>query len=395
MEGRIQTKSYLDEVSDGKPAPDLWTGIMALQAQASERLDYATQKPEALVERIIKASSDEMREDGTPMLVADFFGGSGVTAKVAHDLGRRFVHVDVGVNSLQTTRDRLKAAGASFRVLDIQDGVSLFRNPVQTMDKLKTLIVGLKSEAGLDKFWEGAIQDPKLGTVPVYLPNLLDHQTKVLDTAMMRGILHDALPALPESVTQVRVYYVDIYDRTGVEKFIKEENATEVKVELRDLKEILDEVVLNDEVDFQTAQTEDGHWEVELTSFASDRLQQKIDEYNQKKGLTGKAKSTTLELEGEVEEDGETAAPRKKAPFKPIQISPEGLELIEWVSLDCTNADGAWQSDAEVKIDKKGFVIQDGKKTKSFWDARITSARKPLRLRVRNIAGDESTLPVS
>ena len=49
----------------------------------------------------------------------------------------------------------------------------------------------------------------------------------------------------------------------------------------------------------------------------------------------------------------------------------------------------------EVKIDKKGFVIQDGKKTKSFWGARITSAKKPLRLRVRNIAGDESTLPVS
>lgn len=384
--GMPRVKKYADE-GKGVRINDVWTDIPPVNSQASDRLDYATQKPEALLRRIIEASSNES------MLVADFFGGSGVTAKVAHDLGRRFVHVDVGVNSLQTTRDRLKTAGAAFRVLDIQDGVSLFRNPVQTMDKLKTLIVGLKSEAGLDKFWEGAIQDPKLGTIPVYLPNLLDHQTKVLDTAMMRSILHDALPELPENVTQVRVYYVDIYDRPGVEKFIKEENATEVKVELRDLKEILDEVVLNDEVEYEV-RAMGGGFEVEISHFASDRLQQKIDEYNQKKGLTGKAKTALSLLETGADDDDEDAAP-KKAPFKPIQVSEDGLELIEWVSLDCTNAEGAWQSDAEVKIDKKYLVLRDGQKTKTFWDAKITSARKPLRLKVRNIAGDESILSVS
>jgi len=218
----VDRKQYLKD-SKGIAATSVWE-ISDVNVMATERVDYATQKPEALLERIIKASSNE------GMIVADFFGGSGVTAKVAHDLGRRFVHVDVGVNSLQTTRDRLQAAGAAFRVLDIQDGVSLFRNPVQTMDKLKTLIVGLTTEKGLDKFWEGAIQDPKLGTVPVYLPNLLDHQAKVLDTAMMRTLLHDALPALPDSIKQVRVYFVDIYDRVGVEKFIKEENVTEIKI---------------------------------------------------------------------------------------------------------------------------------------------------------------------
>ncbi len=366
---------------------DVWTDIAdAMHSSASEKVDYATQKPEALLERIIKASSNE------GMLVADFFGGSGVTAKVAHDLGRRFVHVDVGVNSLQTTRDRLQAAGAAFRVLDTQDGVSLFRNPMQTMDKLKTLIVGLTSEAGLDKFWEGAIQDPKLGTIPVYLPNLLDHQAKVLDTAMMRTLLHDALPALPDSIKQVRVYFVDIYDRAGVEKFIKEENVTEIKIELHDLKEILDEVVLNDDIEYQARPVESGGHEIEILRFASDRLQQKIEEYNQKKGLTGKAKPATLDLDAVA--DGEAAAPRKKTPFTPIQISPDGLELIEWVSVDCTNAEGTWQSDAEVKIDKKGIVMRDGQKTKAFWDAKITSTQTPLRLKVRNIAGDESIVPV-
>jgi adenine-specific DNA-methyltransferase len=145
--------------------------------------------------------------------------------------------------------------------------------------------------------------------------------------------------------------------------------------------------VLNDEVEIKTSQTEDGRHQVEITHFASDRLQQKIDEYNQKKGLAGKAKARTLET------DSADAPP--KAAFKPIQISPNGLELIEWISLDCTNAAGVWQSDAEIKIDKKGFMTVDGKKTKAFWDAKITSARPPLRLKVRNIAGDESSVAVA
>lgn len=378
-------KRYESEYQ-GSPLQDMWTDISKIHNQSAELLDYATQKPEALLERIIKASSNE------GMTVADFFGGSGVTAKVANDLSRNFIHVDVGVNSLQTARDRLKAAGASFQVLDIQDGVSLFRNPAQTMDKLKTLIVGLKNEDALDKFWEGAIQDSKLGLMPVYLPNLLDHQTKVLDVPLINGVIQQALPDLPDNVKQVIVYYVDIYDRDGVEAFIKEHNMTGKDIELRDLKEILDDVVLNDEAEWEMRET-GGVWEVELVRFASDRLQQKIDEYNQKKGLTGKAKTATLDMDADEETD--EAAPPKKTPFKPIQISDNGLELLEWLSLDCTNADGAWHADSELKIDKKGFVIRDGKKTKDVWNAKITSKKKPLRLKLRNIAGDESVLPLT
>lgn len=67
-----------------------------------EQMDYATQKPEGLLELLLKIGSNES------MIVADFFGGSGVTAAVAHKLGRHFIHCDVGLNSIQTTRDRLK-----------------------------------------------------------------------------------------------------------------------------------------------------------------------------------------------------------------------------------------------------------------------------------------------
>jgi len=378
-------KKYLDE-SKGAQVGTWWDDISMIRGFSAQKTDYATQKPEALLERIIKASSNTAREDGTPMIVADFFGGSGVTAKVAHDLGRRFVHVDVGVNSVQTARDRLLAAGASFRVLDIQDGVSLFRNPVQTMDKLKTLIVGLRNEDGLDKFWEGSIADSKLGTVPVYLPNLLDHTTKVLDVPLINRVINEAVPDLGDETKAVIVYYVDIFDEDAVQKHIREHNMTGVAIELRDLKEVLDEVVLNDEAEFVVREAMGG-WQVEITRFCSDRLGQKISEYNQKRGLTGKARASLLEAADEAE-----AAPPGKAPFKPIQISDNGLELIEWLSLDCTNSSGAWHSEVEIKIDKKGFVTRNGKKSKDFWDARIASTSKPLRLKIRNIAGDESVL---
>ena len=92
------------------------------------------------------------------------------------------------------------------------------------------------------------------------------------------------------------------------------------------------------------------------------------------------------------EESEEDDSKKKKKKFAPIEISEEGLELIELISLDCTNKDGVWKSDTEIKIDKLGYVIKDGEKTKEFWDGKISSKKKPLRMKVRNIAGDETII---
>jgi adenine-specific DNA-methyltransferase len=372
-EGRV-----IYQESTHKTIDDVWRLSMLQPADTTENLDYTTQKPETLLERIIEASSDK------EMMVADFFGGSGTTASVANRLGRKFIHADVGVNSLQTARDRLLQNGASFTVLDIQDGVSLFRNPVQTMDKLKTLIAGLKNEDGLDEFWEGAIQDSKLGLVPVYVPNLLDHATKVLDVPLINRVLQEAIPELPDGVKRVIVYYVDIDDEKAVNAFLKENNMTGVEIELRDLKQVLDHVVINDEIIYQVKKGEEG-FKVEITHFISDRLTQKIEEYNQKR----KPGKRTL-----LDDNDEEAEPQARGQFKPMVMSDDGLELIEFVSLDCRNANGndAWHSDKEIKIDKNGFVIRNGKKTRELWDGTIQSQKKPLRLKVRNIAGDESII---
>lgn len=361
--GGMRLKVYLDD-APGIPLDDIWTDLNAVNSQAEEREEYATQKPEALLERIIKASSNE------GMLVADFFGGSGVTAAVASKLGRRFIHCDIGLNSIQTTRDRLKADGAAFDVLEIKDGVQLFRNPVQTMDKIKALIPGLKNEDSLTSFWEGAISDSKLGMVPVYVPNLMDSSSKLLDEVTMNRIIHQAIPELDNNVKKVIVYYIDITSEDEIRRFIREDDSTTVEIKLRDLKAVLDDVVIGDYAEFHTEEMHEdlfGGWRVTVDKFLSDRVMTKIHEYNEKALLNAGKKG-----------------------FQPIELSDEGLELIEYLSLDCTAAAGEWHSDSEIKVDKLGYVIRNGVKTKDFWDGAITSEKPPLRLKIRNICGDET-----
>ena len=94
---------------------DVWTDIEHLQQKDKERLGYATQKPEALLERIVLASS----QPGD--LVCDLFAGSGTTAAVAVKNGRRFVAVDASPLSLITLRKRLLSIAASPTLLDEPD----------------------------------------------------------------------------------------------------------------------------------------------------------------------------------------------------------------------------------------------------------------------------------
>ena len=365
---------FMDELP-GVPINDIWDDIAYVAGRSQERVDYATQKPEALLERIIKASSNE------GMLVADFFGGSGVTAAVANRLGRRFIHTDIGINSIQTARDRLVSAGASFEVKEVKDGVQLYRNPQQTMDNICRLIPGMKNDDSVDEFWEGYISDSKLGKVPVYVPNLMDSSSKLLDEVMMNRILHEAIPELPSDIKKVIVYYVDITSEEEIYKFINEDKSVPKDfVELRDLKVVLDDVVAEDYAEYKVERAteelcgqkiEKEGFDIEITKFVSDRVLQKIYDFNEK-----------------------NMGADKKKKFNPITISEEGLETIEYLSVDCTSAEGEWHSDAEIKIDKLGYVILNGQKTKNFWDAKIYAPKQPLRLKIRNICGDETIFAI-
>src|SRR5438132_13289726 len=99
-DGRLRRKSYADELR-GMPIQNLWTDIPEINSQAEERLGYPTQKPEALIERILNVSSNEGD------LVFDCFVGSGTTATVAEKLKRRWIACDLGRLAILKTRNRV------------------------------------------------------------------------------------------------------------------------------------------------------------------------------------------------------------------------------------------------------------------------------------------------
>ena len=100
----------------------------------------------------------------------------------------------------------------------------------------------------------------------------------------------------------------------------QEDDSTNVEIELRDLKTILDDVIIGDYAEFHAEETHKdllGGYAVTIDKFISDRVLSKITEFNQKALLNSSAKK----------------------PYKPIEISEDGLELIEFLSVDCTATD--------------------------------------------------------
>ncbi len=118
--GDFRYKNYLSE-SLGSMISDLWDDdeVLPLQGISTENLKYPTQKPEALLERIIKASSNEGD------LVADFFCGSGTTGAVAEKLGRRWIMADLGRFAIHTSRKRL---------IDVQRKLNDQHQPYRSFD---------------------------------------------------------------------------------------------------------------------------------------------------------------------------------------------------------------------------------------------------------------------
>lgn len=128
----------------GQPLSDWWEDISPLKSHFDEALDYPTQKPKALLDRIIKASSNPGD------LVFDCFMGSGTTQAVAMKLGRRFIGADINLGAIQTTTKRLINVAAElnkelpdpehpkytgFSVYNVNN-YDVFRNPIEAKDIL-------------------------------------------------------------------------------------------------------------------------------------------------------------------------------------------------------------------------------------------------------------------
>ena len=144
--GRIQRRRFVDEL-EGQPVQSLWDDIPPINPMAMEGLGYPTQKPEALLTRIIKTST---REGDA---VADFFCGSGTTAAVAEKLGRKWLATDLGKFGIHTTRKRLigvqrqlQSEGKPFRAFEV---LNLGRYERQAYLNVGGRLTGTQKEAAL------------------------------------------------------------------------------------------------------------------------------------------------------------------------------------------------------------------------------------------------------
>ena len=247
--GRINLKDYarIVKVKTGETiAPDVWE-INFINSQALERLNYPTQKPESLLERIIKASSNEGD------LIADFFCGSGTTAAVAEKLGRKWITTDLGRFSVHTARKRLigvqrelQENGKDFRAFEL---LNLGKYERQFfMDDLtngkrkakEDLYVELILEAYKAKRIEGhnTLHGSKAGRfvhvgpldVPVTQSRLVDifeecrqnlyTQVDVLGFEFEMGLTPQFIQELKEKGVSITLKYIpkDVFDKRAVEK---------------------------------------------------------------------------------------------------------------------------------------------------------------------------------
>lgn len=152
----------------GKPIEDVWEILLA--NRDSQRTGYPTQKPEALIERIIKCSTVEND------LVLDCFMGSGTTQAVAMKLGRRFIGADINLGAVQTTTKRLLAAAKNldatgttpkytgFEVYNVNN-YDFFRNPVEAHDLLMEALEIQPFPKG--NIWDGELDGRMVKIMPV------------------------------------------------------------------------------------------------------------------------------------------------------------------------------------------------------------------------------------
>ncbi len=236
---------YLDEKVGTKPRD--WIVMDYINVMSDEKLGYPTQKPEALLERVIKASSNEGD------LVADFFCGSGTTAAVAEKLGRKWITTDLGRFSVHTARKRLigvqrelQESGKDFRAFEL---LNLGKYERQFfMDDLtngkrkakEDLYVDLILEAYKAKRIEGhsTLHGTKAGRfvnvgpldVPVTQSRLMDifeeckqklyTQVDILGFEFEMGLTPQFIQELKEKGVSVTLKYIpkDVFDKRAVEK---------------------------------------------------------------------------------------------------------------------------------------------------------------------------------
>lgn len=231
-------RRYLNEDKQGIPIGDVW-GIKYENNMSANRTTYPTQKPEEMLERIIKASSREGD------LVADFFIGSGTTAAVAQKLGRRWIGCDINIGAIQTTTKRLNQinmeqkktlnfkGSLGFKVLNVNE-YDVFKNEVEARE----IVMEMYGVEPLKRsYFDGMLDSDFVKVLPLNrvlgkmdVRSLLKGISDELD-----GFTKKTVSKHGEAVYKEGVIVICSGMELDVRDFIKKENKTGVEVKIYDI----------------------------------------------------------------------------------------------------------------------------------------------------------------
>lgn len=275
----------------GKIAPDWWIDIpsFATAMTAKERTSFPTQKPEKIAERIIKASSNKGD------LVADFFVGSGTTPAAAQKLCRRWIACDINLGAIQTTTKRLnqiiqeqqrrkdknfKGLDA-FKVLNVND-YDVFKNELEAKEIVRETY-GV--EPIKRSYFDGILDNNFVKVMPMNrVLNKLDIKTALknvenkIDTFSIKKKSKSGEPVYEEGVLIIASgVELDVSD------FLKKENKTGVKVEIRDILTDKKNLIFKKKPEAKIeTKVKDKKLSVELKEFYSPILMRKLELENVK-----------------------------------------------------------------------------------------------------------------
>lgn len=290
---RIYRKIYLDEYQ-GQLLQNIWNDIPIVNPMALERSDYPTQKPEALLERIITMSSKEGD------IVLDCFCGSGTTMAVAQKLGRRWIGCDINVGAIQTTTkrlaqiidDQLKTNGKklikedfkgllAFKVLNVNE-YDIFKNEIEA----KEIVMEMYGvEAIKRSSFDGTLDNHFVKVMPLNrVLNKLDIKTVLKDIDNnIDSFTVKTTQKQGEAIYEEGIMVICSGAELDVEDYLKKENKSGVKVVIRDILNDKKNLIFKQKPEAKIkVEAKDKKLTVTIQEFYSPILMRKLELENEK-----------------------------------------------------------------------------------------------------------------
>jgi len=226
--GRIQRRRFLDELK-GKPIQNLWDDIQMIPSQSNERQGYPTQKPIALLERIIKASSD--KDD----IVLDPFCGCGTALAASQKLGRKWIGIDVSPTACKLMKNRLQK--------EFSISAQLIKGEVDMKYIQKLAPFEFQNWVVVDKFL-GTVSKTKSGDMGIdgYTPQIMGgYPIQVKQSENVgRNVIDNFQPAM-DRVKKKKGYIVAYsFVRGAYEEAARVKNEGKYEIILRTAQDLLD-----------------------------------------------------------------------------------------------------------------------------------------------------------